>query len=70
MKRADMMPATHTISSASLSCMREASAYIRGYGYATCYTWLDNDEAGQKATKAFSEFLAYEKIGHITMNDY
>jgi hypothetical protein len=52
----------------SLSCMREATGYIRNYGYAVTYTWLDNDEAGKKATQLFHEFLLKEKIRHIPMN--
>ena len=52
----------------SLSCMREASGYIRGYGYTRACTWLDNDDAGRTATKTFSAFLTREKVKHIGMN--
>jgi len=53
----------------SLSQMKEAAAYIRGYGYQTAYTWLDNDEAGSKATEAFAEFFKSEPgLKHIPMN--
>jgi len=52
----------------SLSCMREATGYIRNYGYRVAYTWLDNDEAGKKAALAFAEFLRNEQIRHVQMN--
>lgn len=49
--------------------MQEATAYIRGYGYLKAWTWLDNDEAGEKATGAIAEFFKNEKIQHIPMNE-
>lgn len=52
----------------SLSCMQEASGYMRNYGYQKAYTWLDNDPAGNKATHAFSKFFEEEQIKHIRMN--
>lgn len=53
----------------SLSQMKEAIAYIKGYGYEKTYTWLDNDEAGKKATKAFDEFAKTEpNLKHHPMN--
>jgi hypothetical protein len=52
----------------SLSCMREATSYFRNYGYLTAYTWLDNDNAGKKATQAFDEIFCAEKIRHVPMN--
>ncbi|MGJ1348243.1 CHC2 zinc finger domain-containing protein [Sphingobacterium siyangense] len=53
----------------SLSCMKNASAYIKGYGYTDAYTWLDNDPAGMKATEAFKEFFKIEKnLTHHPMN--
>lgn len=48
--------------------MKEATGYIRGFGYRTAYTWLDNDNAGKKATQVFSEFLTAEHITHVAMN--
>lgn len=45
----------------SLSCMKDASAYIKNYGYRFAYTWLDNDVAGTKARKAFAEFFRTEE---------
>ncbi len=45
----------------SLSCMKDASAYIKNYGYRFAYTWLDNDNAGNKARKAFAEFFKTEE---------
>ncbi|OJV55782.1 MAG: hypothetical protein BGO31_16945 [Bacteroidetes bacterium 43-16] len=53
----------------SLSQIKEAVAYIKGYGYERAYTWLDNDEAGQKATEAFAEFFKTEdNLIHQPMN--
>lgn len=45
----------------SLSCIQEASGYMRNYGYQKAYAWLDNDPAGNKATHAFSNFLKKKK---------
>ena len=53
----------------SLSQIKEAVAYIKGYGYERAYTWLDNDEAGKKATAAFAEFFKTEdNLIHQPMN--
>lgn len=52
----------------SISSMKEATAYIRNYGYRKAFTWLDNDEAGKKATQAFDEFFRSENILHKPMN--
>ncbi len=52
----------------SVSCLKEATAYIQGYGYCVAYTWLDNDEAGKKAALAFDEFFQSENIQHKPMN--
>lgn len=53
----------------SLSQIKEAIAYIKGYGYERAYTWLDNDEAGQKATAIFAEFFKTEdNLIHQPMN--
>lgn len=52
----------------SVSCLKEATAYMRGYGYRGAYTWFDNDEAGKKAAAAFDEFLRSENIQHKPMN--
>jgi hypothetical protein len=45
----------------SLICLAQALPYIKNYTYKMLYSWLDNDEAGQKATKALKEFAAKEK---------
>ena len=53
----------------SLSCAKEAMAYIHKYGYRIAYTWMDNDPAGQKATEAFAEFFKSEEgLCHAPMN--
>jgi len=35
----------------SLSCIKKGQPYIKGYGYTVAFTWLDNDEPGNKAPK-------------------
>jgi hypothetical protein len=60
----------------SLANMKHSTEYIRNfhyypdhdYGYKTAFTWLDNDEPGKQATKAFDEFLKAEGIQHKPMN--
>lgn len=53
----------------SLSQIKEATAYIKGYGYEKAHTWFDNDEAGKNATAAFSEFCKTEPdLKHQPMN--
>jgi hypothetical protein len=53
----------------SLSCMKDASAYIKGYGYKTAFTWLDNDDAGEKSKASFDEFFKMEEgLQHQPMN--
>lgn len=54
----------------SLSCLKQATPYIRNYGYRFAYTWFDNDKAGQKCTDSLAEFFATEKdLRHKKMND-
>ncbi|OIN55553.1 hypothetical protein BLX24_29565 [Arsenicibacter rosenii] len=52
----------------SISLLKDATAYIRGFGYQTAFTWLDNDDPGHKATKAFGAFFHSEHILHVPMN--
>ena len=53
----------------SLLCMKQATAYIKNYGYRFAYTWLDNDEAGKQATNSFADFFKTEEnLKHIPMN--
>ena len=53
----------------SISCVQKALPFLKGYGYKKLYTWLDNDEAGKKATDAFSEFATtQEGLLHRPMN--
>ncbi|MCE7056879.1 toprim domain-containing protein [Algoriphagus sp. AGSA1] len=53
----------------SLTCIGQAKAYIKGYGYAVGFTWFDNDKAGEKAAKAFNEFFKSEGIILKPKND-
>lgn len=53
----------------SLSCIKKAEAYIKGYGYTVAFTWLDNDEPGKKATQLLEEFFKTEEgLQHKPMN--
>ncbi len=54
----------------SISCIRQATPYIRGYGYKIAYTYMDNDLAGQKAIKSLGEFFKTEEnLTHKPMNE-
>jgi len=53
----------------SLSNLAKGSDYIKGFGYRTAYTWMDNDEPGRKATAALGEFFATQNtLLHKPMN--
>ncbi|MCP9749988.1 toprim domain-containing protein [Ferruginibacter sp. HRS2-29] len=55
----------------SLSNLKKSTAYIRNYGYKNCFTWMDNDQAGIEATKAWTEFCKTEEhLLHVPMNRY
>ena len=45
----------------SVSLIKQVTPYIKGYGYETIYTWLDNDLAGKAATLAMNEFFKTEQ---------
>jgi hypothetical protein len=54
----------------SLSCLKHATPYIKNYGYKTAWTWMDNDEAGQKATQSLEDFFKTEReLSHRPMNE-
>jgi hypothetical protein len=53
----------------SLSYLGQASAYIHRFGYANVWTWMDNDEAGQKAKANIDAFVQNERgLIHRPMN--
>jgi len=53
----------------SLSILSKATPYIKGYGYRTAYTWMDNDEPGKQATANLAAFFATEdNLRHQPMN--
>jgi hypothetical protein len=53
----------------SISCLRQVAPYIQGYSYRTAYSWFDNDPAGQRASRAFSEFVqTVPDLLHLPMN--
>lgn len=54
----------------SLSCMEKGLAYLKNYGYEYLYSYMDNDEAGQKAIQRLNEFVATEEgLVHKPMNE-
>lgn len=53
----------------SLSCMKQATALIKSNGYSVGISWLDNDNAGQKALNAFDAFSKTEGMIHKPKND-
>ena len=53
----------------SLACLRDATAYIKGHGYKTVFSWMDNDKSGDSATVSLKEFLQTESdVIHKPMN--
>lgn len=53
----------------SLSLIEQAKPYIRNYTYKAAFTWMDNDHAGRKATKAWEAFFTTEAdMTHTAMN--
>lgn len=54
----------------SVSCVDKAAPYFKDHGYKTVWTWLDNDRAGEEATRTIDQFIsAEENIVHRPMND-
>ncbi|HTI11724.1 MAG TPA: CHC2 zinc finger domain-containing protein [Puia sp.] len=55
----------------SLSLLDRPTPYIKGYGYRTAFTWLDNDAAGNAAQKSLAEFFkAEDALIHYPMNEF
>ncbi|MFC5410837.1 toprim domain-containing protein [Larkinella bovis] len=53
----------------SLACLKQATPYIRNYGYHIAYSWMDNDKAGEQATASLTEFFQTESdLKHTPMN--
>jgi Toprim-like/CHC2 zinc finger len=54
----------------SVSGLGDAIGYIKGYGYRFLFSWLDNNPAGEKATRVLAD-LATAEVGltHQAMND-
>lgn len=53
----------------SMHCMKESGAYIKNYGYRKAYTWLDNTEDGDRASRNYKAFINAEPdLKHIPMN--
>lgn len=53
----------------SLVNLPKVSAYLYQYGYQNVWTWLDNDEAGQKALRSLADYFPSEKrLKHQPMN--
>ncbi|OQP49070.1 hypothetical protein A4R26_31145 [Niastella populi] len=53
----------------SLSNLKKATPYIKGYGYRIAYTWMHNDEPGKAATTSLDNFFKTEEnLLHKPMN--
>lgn len=53
----------------SLSCMQDATPYIKGYGYKAVWTYMDNNEDGKNASEALDKFFkTQEGLVHRPMN--
>jgi hypothetical protein len=53
----------------SVSCLSHAFPYIQNYGYKNVFSWMDNNESGEKATQLISEFVKTEQsLRHVKMN--
>lgn len=53
----------------SVNALPKAYPYIKGYGYQTVYSWLDNDKAGNNAVRLLSEFIQTQKeMRYVRMN--
>lgn len=54
----------------SLSNLKKATPYIKGYGYRIAYTWMHNDEPGKAATISLDNFFKTEEsLTHKPMNN-
>lgn len=54
----------------SVSNLADALPYIKGYGYQTLHSWMDNDAAGDKARQALMQLARAEAgLMHQPMND-
>lgn len=53
----------------SVSLLSQALGYMRGFGYATLDSWMDNDAAGERARTALDAFMQTEAgLMHKPMN--
>jgi hypothetical protein len=53
----------------STALLEQAIVYIKTNPYKRIYAWLDNDEAGEKATQKLNDFAAQVKIAFERKND-
>jgi hypothetical protein len=44
----------------SLANLTKATPFIKGYGYKSIYTWMDNNRLGKEATKSIHDFCKTE----------
>ncbi len=54
----------------SLNCMKQIKPYLYEYGYQFGYSWLDNDEAGRKATPKLIDLFKGENIAFCPMHKF
>jgi hypothetical protein len=55
----------------SLCNLKKATAYIKGYGYRNCFTWMDNDGPGLQANASWTDFCKTEPgLKYFPMNRF
>lgn len=53
----------------SVSALPKAFPFIKDYGYKTARSWMDNDKAGDNASRLLSEFIRTQKdMRYVRMN--
>ncbi len=54
----------------NLSLLEKGTSYIKNYKYRLCYTWMDNDTDGMRATESWRRYCRSEKkLTHVSMNE-
>lgn len=55
----------------SVNNVPQVLAYLYQYDYSVGYTWMDNDEAGRKATQSLQQLFKHDSctMAHTPMND-
>ena len=55
----------------SVACLEHALPYLKGYGYQTLYSWMDNDVQGMNTTKKITAFARSQAgLTHKPLNGF